>query len=299
MPRPCHISLFNHGVGSRSLRDMTMFLTDGLTALGYDVTFGERLEVGKLNIVFEYFAGDAGRKLIDSGVEFGVIVTEVPHKHPESGALNLNQRFDLDWPLRASQLPIVAEKAAFLWSLDPRPETLATWRQYGPTSYLGVGYSPSLHKAMQAVPMRPDWPDLDFAFTGVPTKYRIDTLDRLRKRAIVGYQPGLLTFEQRNVMLRRARCNLALKLEENWPLPSYTRLMSLLHAERLALSDVTEWCSPPADMVMQVEPEALAADPYGILAAPFPMSPQDALKHVAETRPAHKVVAEAWEGLTR
>lgn len=296
MTRPVTISLFNHGVGARSLRDMCMFLTDGLTALGYDVAISERIEAGRLNIIFEYGGADFAQRIIDSGVEYGMILTEVPTKHPETGALMLNSRSDLDWPIRASQLPKVAERAAFRWSLDPRPETLETWRQFGPTSYLGVGYSPSLHKAMAAVQCEPD---LDFAFTGVPTGYRIATLDRLRKKAVVGYQPGLLTFEQRNVMLRRARCNLALKLEADWPLPSYTRIMSLLHAERLALSDITQWCSPPADLVMQVEPEALAADPYGILAAPFPLSPTDTLKLLAETRPAHKVIAEAWEGLTR
>ena len=296
MPPPITISLFNHGIGSRSLRDMCLFLTDGLSALGHDVTIGERLEAGRLNIIFEYTTQDIAQRLLDSGVEFGIIVTEVPMKHPESGAMLLNGRTDLDWPIRASQLPKVAERAAFLWSLDPRPETMAVWRQFAPTSYLGVGYSPSLHKAMQAVQCEPD---LDFVFTGVPTDYRLGVLDALRKKAVVGYQPGLLTFEQRNVMLRRARCNLALKLEKDWPLPSYTRIMSLLHAERPALADTTAWCSPPAEMVVQIEPEALCADPYGVLAAPFPMSPQDALRHLADTRPAHKVVAEAWDGLTR
>jgi hypothetical protein len=291
-----HLSLFNHGVGARSLQDMRHFLLDGLQGLGYDVTWGERLETGRLNILWEYFSEDFSRRLLDSNVEYAIIATEVPHKRPESGALLLNNRSDLDWPLRSSQLPKVLEKAQFVWSLDPRPESLAVWREYAPTSYLGVGYSPSLHAAMKEVDIEPD---LDFAFTGVPTDYRVSILNELRKKTALGYQPGLLTFEQRNIMLRRAKCNLALRLDKDWPLPSYTRIMSLLHAERLAISDVTPWCSAPADLVPQIEPEALARDPYGVLSAPFPHTPSEALQQLADTRPAVRVVAEAWEGLTR
>lgn len=296
MSRPVHISVFNHGVGARSLVDMRVFLTDGLSALGYDVTFGERIESGRLNLLFEYFSSDFGRRLLDSGATFGIIATEVPMRNEQGVFLFNGGRTDLDWGMRASQFQIVAEKAEFIWAMDPREETLAMYRQFAPTSYLGVGYSSSLHQAMRSIDIEPD---LDFAFTGVVTEYRVQILDRLRKKAAVGYEPGLLTFERRNLMLRRAKCNLALKLEQGWPLPSFTRIMSLLHAERMALSDVTDWCSAPADLVPQIEPETLAADPYGVLAAPSPMTPLETILYLAETRPAAKVLAEAWEGLTR
>lgn len=286
-----HLSFFNHAIGSRSLVDLRLFLMDGLTAMGHDITFGERIEPDRHQIFVDYFPPDVGKKILDSGVRYSVIATEVPYKHPESGAFLFNGgRVDLDWLPRAVGFQRVAEKADFIMALDPRPETLAIYREFAPTSYLGVGYSKSLHDEMlRWVPEV----DLDFAFSGVPTEYRINLLGKLSKKYSVGWIPGLLSFEQRNGMLRRSRCNLALKLDENWTLPSFTRLMSLIHAERPALADTTTIEYAPAQLVQQHPDIANLTFPLQLF------DPKDALEALRTERPAELIVRQAWEGATR
>jgi len=290
---PLAFCLYNHSVGARSLADLRHFMMDGFRDLGHDIVFNERIEPGRLHIVTEYFAGDLARKLLESKVEFVVIATEIPGKHPDSKAFLFNGRTDMDWPLRSAGFTQVAPKARGILCMDPRPETLEAYRQFGvPVAPLGVGYSPTLHAEMTK--WNPEQ-DLDYAFTGVATPYRAEVLHAIRKKAVVGYQPGLLPHEQRNVMLRRAKCNLALKLAADWPLPSFTRIMSLLHAERAALSDVPTFTAPPAELIPQAEMVDLIRDPMGLLAAVTAIDPMLALEQLKDTRPAKKIVGEAWE----
>ena len=285
--------VYAHSVGARSLSDLRHFVIDGFTDLGYNINFSERIEPGRIALVPDYFAGDAAKRLQDAKVEYVIIATEIPGKHPTSGAFLLNGNTTLDWPLRSAGFAKVAPGAKGILCMDPRPETLEAYRQFGvPVAPLGVGYSPSLHAEMTKC--NPEQ-DLDFAFTGVPTPYRIEIISALRKKVVFGYQPGLLPVEQRNMMLRRARCNLALKLEANWPLPSFTRIMSLLHAERATLSDIPAFPSPPAELVPQCEPVDLIRDPAGLLAAATSLDPMIALEQLKDTRPAKKIVGEAWE----
>lgn len=287
------LCFYNHSIGARSLFDMRHFLMDGFRDLGHDIVFNERIEPGRVHILFDYFSGDLARKLLESKVEFVIIATEIPGKHPESGAFLLNNRSDLDWGTRSSGFTHVAPKARGILSMDPRPETLDAYRQFGvPVAPLGVGYSPSLHAEMTK--WNPEQ-DLDFAFTGVPTPYRLEIIAALRKKAILGYQPGLLPPEQRNIMLRRSRCNLALKLEADWPLPSFTRIMSLLHAERAALADMASFASPPAELIPCASMADLIRDPMGLLAAVTAADPMIALECLKDTRPAKLIVGEAWE----
>lgn len=287
------LCLYNHSVGARSLFDMRHFLMDGFRDLGHDIVFNEAIEPGRVQILFDYFANDMAKRLLDSKVEYVIIATEIPKQHPDSKAFLLNGKTDLDWPLRSAGFAKVAPGAKGILSMDPRPETLEAYRQFGvPVAPLGVGYSPSLHAEMTK--WNPEI-DLDFAFTGVPTNYRLEIIAALRKKAVLGYQPGLLPPEQRNIMLRRARCNLALKLEADWPLPSFTRIMSLLHAERATLSDTPAFALPPAELVPQCEPVDLIRDPMGLLAAATSLDPMQALEQLKDTRPAAKVVGEAWE----
>lgn len=287
MTRIC-LSYFNHGVGARSLADMRHFLTDGLTALGHDVDVSERIETDRLMIVTDYFAGGMGQRLLDSGAEFAVIATEIPTRHPDSGAFQFNNRTDQDWPLRAVTFSHVAPKAKAILVMDPRPETLEAYRQFGvPVSYLGVGYSETLEREM----LRWDAePDLDFAFTGVSTPYRLEVLHALSKRYATGYQPGLLSFEARNIMLRRARCNLCLKLTEDWPLPSFTRIMATLHAGRPAIADQTRDDLAPSHLVRQM-------DIRNITWPAEVADPMQALEILKDEYPAAKVVGSALEVL--
>jgi hypothetical protein len=88
---------------------------------------------------------------------------------------------------------------------------------------------------------------------------------------------------------------LALKLERDWPLPSFTRIMSLLHAERPALADVSGYTCPPVELVPQIEMADLIRDPAGVLEASQCGNPSLLLEQLKDTRPAAKVVGEAWE----
>ena len=279
-----HLCLFNHAVGVRSLMDLRVFLMDAFAEMGIDATWGERLDPDRFQLFIEYFAGDFAQRIQESGVEYGIIATEFPSKHPETGTFRFNERYDNDWAGRAVGFLKVAEKAKFILSLDPRPETLALYGEFAPTRYLGVGYSPTLRAEMERLECEPD---LDFSFTGPATQYRVDILNQLSKKHVVGWVPGLLSFTQRNQMLMRSRCNLCLKLTPDWPLPSFTRLMAVLHAKRPAIADVTSHHAP-SQLVVQRGDIADIRWPIELY------DPAQALDALASEYPAGRVLKDAW-----
>jgi len=214
-----HFYLGNHDYPFRdTLTDGLYCLASGLAELGHRFTVSDRqLDPGKINILWELLSPEQGQELAESGAVYGIVTTEIP----DGGGFN--NRRDGDWGRRWEGFARAASKASFIWSLVE--EAVPSYEHWAPTTFVELGYSRML------VPPKLDLPQThDFCFFGYPTPHRIELLTRLEKRASVLWHRGLIASGDLPKLIAQAKVGIALKLAEDWPIPSATRLSRLMHA---------------------------------------------------------------------
>jgi hypothetical protein len=231
-----HFSAFNHSEsGRQTLLDMYLWLQAGLEELGHHVSFSEtELDPSAVNVVWECFMGGDGERLRDSGLRYGVIVTEFV----DGGGFNFGNpmavgpsRRDASYHRRWLGFNAAMDGAAFAWSMvESNVELLAHQR---PAAFVELGYSSRL------LPKQDVSPDLTFSFTGLVTPYRREILERLSARARVVWQPHLFPLAERDTIVQRTCWNLSINKTGDWQMPSPTRLGRVLHASRGIVLDRT------------------------------------------------------------
>jgi len=211
--------LGNHEYPGRdTLTDGMYCLAAGLAELGHRFTVSsDRLDPTRINIIWEFFTPEQGREIAASGAAYGLVTTEIP----DGGGFN--NRRDGPWERRWEGFQNAAAKASFIWSLVE--EAVPHYRPWAPSTFVELGFSQML------VPPKPTAPPThDFSFFGFPTPYREALLARLGQRASIHWQYGFIPTFDLAPLIAKARVGIALKLGEDWPLPSATRLSRLMHA---------------------------------------------------------------------
>lgn len=214
-----HFYLGNHKFPFQdTLTDGMYCLAAGLAEQGHRFTVShDHLDPGKINVLWELFSPKQSRELAECGLTYGIVTTEVP----DGGGFN--NRRDGDWGARWEGFCRAAGKASFIWSLVE--DAVPAYEHLAPTTFVELGYSPLL------LPPKLDLPQThDFCFFGYPTPYRIDVLTRLEKRASVLWHRGLIASGDLPKMIAHAKVGIALRLADDWPIPSATRLSRLMHA---------------------------------------------------------------------
>lgn len=216
-----HLCLGNHSeIGKSTLADHIQWLEAGLTELGHDVTIGDRLAPHAVNVLWDGFSPGQGRWLRESGVQYGIVATEMPDGE------GFNHRRDGEWEWRWPAFIEAASGARFIWSTIE--ESIPTYAAFAPASFFEFGFSERL------IPYEACWdPEADFGFYGLVTPYRQEILERIQSRCKVYRPPN--NFMAPGEMARFiARCKIILcfKQSPDWPIPSPTRLGRALLSKR-------------------------------------------------------------------
>jgi hypothetical protein len=215
-----HFYLGNHDYGYReALTDGVLCLAAGLGELGHRFTLSDtQLDPAKINILWELFSPDQARALVASGVQYGIVTTEIPDGD------GFNNRRDGDWVARWEGFKIAVAGAAFVWSLVE--EAVPTYAAFAPSTFVEMGYSELLLPSKRTAP-----PTHDFCFFGHTTPHRAEILGRLGQRAsVLWFRDSFVKTSQLPAFIAMARVGIALKLSHDWPIPSATRLSRLMHA---------------------------------------------------------------------
>jgi hypothetical protein len=117
----------------------------------------------------------------------------------------------------------------FIWTSVP--QDLEILGRYAPARFIEFGYSPVVQ-----VPDDVE-PDIDFSFFGKRNAYRDKILNDLARYFRVVAPDDMVEVSARDQIGRRTKFNIVLKQSPDWPLPSPTRLASLLHLERAIVRD--------------------------------------------------------------
>lgn len=216
-----HLCLGNHSeIGKWTLADHVQWLEAGLTELGHAVTIGDSLAPHSTNVLWDGFSPGQGRWLRDSGVQYGIVATEMPDGE------GFNNRRDHEWQWRWPAFAEAAAGAKFIWSTIE--ESIPAYIAFAPTSFFEFGFSERL------VPYEAGWdPEADFGFYGLVTPYRQEILERIEKRCKV-YRPANDFMAPGEMARFIARCKIILcfKQAPDWSIPSPTRLGRALLSRR-------------------------------------------------------------------
>src|SRR5437764_6095705 len=152
-----HFCTANHTVSARqTLWDMYHWFRVGLTALGHTVTISaEHADPDAVNLFWEYFSGDAGAALRESGLRYGLIVTEV------IGEATINGQQNNEYRQRWAGFDAARSGAQFMWSMIE--SNIPQLSPFAPSAYVELGFAEELCRDVVAEP------DLDFCFFGVAT----------------------------------------------------------------------------------------------------------------------------------
>jgi hypothetical protein len=251
-----HFCAFNHlDAYKGTLLDMFRWLQAGLEELGHEVTFSnESFSPCAVNVVWEGFSPENGEELSNSGLEYGIIVTEfMDGSGFNKGTPQSDQadRRDAAYNQRWRGFQAAAGRAKFFWSMVE--SNVDTLRQRTPASFIELGYSHRLEPASSAEP------EIDFSFTGILTPHRQRILEALERRAELVWYRTLLPLAVRDALFAATRINLSINKTVDWQMPSPTRVgMALLSKRGIALdrtpqqtrqSSLVDSCPPGMDFV--------------------------------------------------
>jgi hypothetical protein len=221
-----HICAANHNeTGRSSLVDQMDWVTAGLIDAGHEVTFSENsIEPSAINLFWECFCPGVGRKIIESGVTYGIVATEIPDGE------GFNWRDELHWHTRYRSFFEAAEGASFIWALVE--SAVPFYSQFGPSAYLELGFSKRL------VPSYIDHkPSIDFSFFGQMTPYRENIIDRMKRYASIYVPDTFLPHCDVHKLIAESKIGLNFKQSGLWPVPSGPRLGRLMLAKRGVASE--------------------------------------------------------------
>lgn len=234
------VNLFigNHAEAARpSLDDHVQWVGLGLEAMGHEVDVSETgVDSNALNLVWEYFTPSMAKAIRESGVRYGIILTE----HLKGNTLNGHT--DINWRVRFAGFQEAVKGAEFVWTLFPNDVKAAS--RFAPASHLTLGYVPELELHGDA--------DLDFALFGRRTEDRIKILLDLQDRGFKCAVPGgFLGRRPYQKLLTRAKVHLDVASYNNIPMPSVARVGRAIHAHRSVCMDKTVYTTEPASFFKQ------------------------------------------------
>jgi hypothetical protein len=241
-----HFSTYNHLEQFKgTLLDMFAWLEAGLRDLGHEVTFSdESLSPTALNVVWEGFTPESGEELRDSGMEYGLIVTEfIDGTGFNKGSPQSDQvdRRDEPYRKRWHGYQAAASRARFFWSMVE--SNVDGLRRQAPASFIELGYSDRL------VPHAGNEPHIDFSFTGIVTPHRQRILEALEKLSQVVWHRKLLPIGERDKLFLATRINLSMNKTVDWQMPSPTRVGKALLSKRGIALDRTPQVTRQSSLV--------------------------------------------------
>mgnify|MGYP003336860928 CR=1 FL=1 len=186
--------------------------------LGHTVVFRkDGIATDALNIVTEFFDRDADDKLLESGVRYALIQTEMMTGDTFNNDGIFRQRY--------KRFMRVAERAEFVINL------VGDTKVPCPSFKCEPGYHPKL--------MKPDTvtPSVDFCFFGTRSHRRDEMIKMICNRGVVvAFCDGAGT-EERNRAIQNSKYVLGLRA--HWPLEcvSLTRISAALHNQRPVLHE--------------------------------------------------------------
>jgi hypothetical protein len=221
-----HFCTANHNaVGRSTLTDMAAWFEAGLLELGHKVTFSETcVERSAINLFWEYFEPGMLEALVGSGIDFGLIATEIPDGQ------GFNWQNDPRWSARFNTFSEVAPHAKFIWTMIE--SSVPFYSQFCPTAFIELGFSERLVAAGLN-----NSPHIDFCFFGLRTPYRETVVKQLQKHAKVVWPQGLLSPAGIAELISNSRVGLNFKQSDQWPIPSPTRLGRLMMAKRAVAAE--------------------------------------------------------------
>lgn len=216
-----HFCTANHDpIGRSTLVDMLDWFTAGLKDLGHKVTYSETsVECRAVNVFWDGFGPGMGERIRDSGVEYGVVATEIPDGNA------FNWRTEPDWKERFDSFFDVARSASFIWTMIE--STVPFYSQFCRTAFIELGYSDRLIPSYTAIS-----PEYDFSFFGLETPYRTKIVEKLRKHASVVWPKTVLSVRDIGILIGKTKVGLSIKQSQPWPIPSPTRLGRFMMAKR-------------------------------------------------------------------
>lgn len=214
-----YFSLFNHYPSvHETLLDLLRPFAAAFTDLGHVVGIGKTtMAKDSLNIVTEFFDRDCDDILLNSGVRFALIQTEMMTGDTFNNDDIFKQRY--------KRFMRVAKKAEFVINIVG--ETTVPC----PSFKCEPGYHPSL--------VIPDnfMPEADFCFFGTRSHRREEMMKMICNRGFQIYVCDQMDFESRNNAVQRSRYVLGLRA--HWPMEcvSLTRISAALHCGRPVLHE--------------------------------------------------------------
>lgn len=227
LPRHLHIFHRKPDLEASSLVDWVSGLCAGFMENGFRVSHGEQVPDDAIVLVFEgtYPPPEMLESMRGRG-PVGCIVTEILSQDRFYDQMNY-----WDGKARLHAFERNLPHFDFVWSTVPQNVELIEGRC--PTAFLEFGYSPLL----AGISMSP--PEIDFSYFGLVSPYRQAVLAELSRFFKIVAPGRLISRQERDAIVSRTKFNLALKQTSDWPLPSATRLGSILHLEGAVLRDWT------------------------------------------------------------
>ncbi|WP_430447471.1 MAG: hypothetical protein ACQZ2J_09320 [Pseudomonas piscis] len=240
-----HFCTANHNkIGRSTLTDMADWFEAGLLDLGHKVTFSETsMERSAINLFWEYFEPGMIEELLRSGIEYGIIATELPDGH------GFNWRSDQQWTNRFNTFSEVARHAKFIWTMIE--SSVPFYSQFCPTAFIELGFSQRLVPASLNKS-----PNIDFCFFGLRTPYREKVVKQLQMHAKVVWPRNLLSPSDIAELINNSRVGLNFKQSDKWPIPSPTRLGRLMMAKRAVAAEYVPVATRQGD-IAGICPEAI------------------------------------------
>lgn len=224
-----HFTMLNHDeIGKKTLFDMYYWFRASLEELGHAVTFSDHLNPFAINAIWENFSVESGSALAESGLQYGIVATEIPVNG------TFNNRSDGLWGRRWAGFLAAAKNALFIWSMVDK--AIAVYEKMAPACFIELGFTQALVPAWVNCKVKFKY---DFCFLGNITEYRRNMLKRLEKEASVFYSNDFFSWGKMGEVFKMCKIGLALRLSEDWPIPSPTRIGRLLHSKRGIASEWT------------------------------------------------------------
>lgn len=237
MPERFHFFHRKPDLAVSGLVDLVTFMAAGLIENRITVTHGPEIPDDAAVVCFEgTYLDEATTRRIRSRAPLGCFVTEIIGDGKFYDGMGY-----WDGSIRWQKFLEQAGTFDFIWT--PVPQDVEILGRYAPARFIEFGYSSIIQ-----VPDDVE-PDIDFSFFGKRNAYRDKILNDMARHFRVVAPDNMVEVSVRDQIGRRTKFNIVLKQSPDWPLPSATRLASLLHLERAIVRDRASYETQQSRMV--------------------------------------------------